>query len=189
MGHEHHSHSHWKNYDYERSDNLKRQYIPVDRVLKAIDPERRDVVVDVACGSGFFVPYIAEKVSEVIAVDSNSRALSYLKGRMGEDSTGNVTVINEDVCRYVPESGNKVFISTAFHDLECREEFIETYMSKLNSPPFIIIEIKPEAPMGPPGNIKISPGRLKEIFSKHGYCLNYSDELSMHYIHRYVASS
>lgn len=186
LAHDHFSHSHWKGYDYQKSDEMKRRYIPLSSVLKAVNPVPGDIIVDVACGSGFFSISLSGNVSEVIAIDSNEAALDHLRKKIAESGTDNVTVQHGDVCGFVPESGNKVFISNAFHDLSCREAFLSNYIKKLGNPVFILIEIKHEAPIGPPGNIKISEADLDRIFAEQGYVPDYREELEMHYIRRYV---
>lgn len=188
MPDEHHSHEHWKGYNYERSDEMKRRYIPPERVINAVQPSTEDIIVDVACGSGFFSFDLAEKAKEMIAIDSNIKATESIRAKIRDSGVDNITVISEDVCKFVPDRGNKVFISNAFHDISCRKSFLDSYTSELHYPQFILIEIKPEAPIGPPGNIKISENQLSDTFSEYGYRLDYSDNLEMHYIHRYTRS-
>lgn len=182
----HRDHSSWKHHDYSRSDRMKEQFIPLEKVIRAVDPEPDDVIVDAACGSGFYTLELAHRVSGVFAVDSNADAIEQLNARLRESGIENVNTVEGDICTYVPDSGNKVFISNAFHDLACGEEFIQHFAKGLNFPAFILIEFRKDASIGPPVEIRISESRLTEIFGLNGYALEYSDILEHHYIHRYV---
>lgn len=178
-------HSHWKNFNYDRSDRMKKDLIPMDKVMNVLEPKPEDTVVDAACGSGYFTLAIAPLVKTVISIDANATGLDTLRNRLIQMGTANVTVIQEDLCNFVPEAGNKIFLANAYHDLDCRHDLISKYSAALDGPDFILIEFKKNAVMGPPAEIKISESELEDIFSRHSYSLKASEELQMHYVHRY----
>lgn len=187
MPNHHHSHRDWTAFDYERSERMARDYIPLEPVLEAMNLQPSDIIVDAACGSGLFSVLFSSRVRKVLSIDSNSEALKYLEKKIHDQNIMNITMWSENLCTTIPVDGNKVFIANAFHDLDCREQFLDHFISSLNRPDFIFIEMRKDAPLGPPPEIKISEGELDQYMNSRGYILDFSRPLEYHYIHRYVS--
>lgn len=185
---DHDGERHWSHHDYARSDMMKDQFIPLKSVLNAVNPREDDIIVDAACGSGHYSLEFASRSRRVIAIDSGSDAIKIINEKIGRQAIKNIVPLRENLCKFVPDAGNKVFIANAFHDISCKEDFVRMYASKLNFPVFILIEFKKGPPIGPPDSIRIGEQELENIFKRAGYSLEYRDLLEVHYIHRYSKS-
>ncbi len=175
----------WHHFNYERAAEMRRKYIPIEKVLSVADLSTTDVIMDVGGGDGFYSNLFSEKCSKVYYVDASNSAVNMVKENLSGKSK--VEIIQEDICTMkLPKDLTKVFFSNSFHDLGCRESLIDR-ITEISSGTvmFILIEFKKDASIGPPESVKIHPDVLDSMFKRHGYTLEKREFLDAHYVSSY----
>lgn len=177
-------------FNYGHVAEQRKKYIPYQKVEEFVDPGNGDVILDIGAGDGFYSINFARKIvsGRVIAVELDKRATSLIEERKKTDSIPNVEIVNQDVCRNFPfREYTKVFFSNSFHDLPCREELLKNISSSSASGVQIFfIEFKKEIQeFGPPAEMRISEGELREELGKNGFRFTGRLELKAHYLHSY----
>ncbi len=178
-------------FDYGHVAELREKLIPYATVEKFVNPSSGDVIVDIGAGDGFYSVNFAKKVGpgKIISVEIDERGTSLLRGRMKENGVGNIQIEQQNACDEFQFKGfNKVFFSNTFHDLPCRSELVARLARSGNKGmEIILIEFKKEDhEFGPPENIRISEEELKREFGSQGFKFAGREELSHHYLHKYV---
>lgn len=176
----------WHHFNYERAAEMRKKYIPLEKVLSVVDLTSTDVILDVGGGDGFYSNLFSEKCSKVYYVDASDSAVNVVKENIS-GTRGNVEVLQDDICTMnLPKDLTKVFFSNSFHDLGCREKLIDRITEiSLEQVKFVLIEFKKDSSIGPPESVKIHPDELDSIFKRHGYKLEKRDFLQEHYISFY----
>lgn len=180
----------WHHHNYQASAEMRKKYIPFEKVISFVDLDSSDVIMDIGGGDGFYSKLFGEKCSKVYYVDASNPAIELIKEKLS-DASGNIEVIQEDVCSMkLPNDMNKVFFSNSFHDVECRENLIDKLTEASGKPlTFILIEFKKKASFGPPEYIKIGQDELDNIFRNHGYNLEKRELFQEHYISSYTKNT
>ncbi len=171
---------------YVAARNMRGQLIPDSYVIEMVGDGER--ILDAGCGDGYYSVLFSRFSRSVVAVDSNDIALRMLAERITEEKIDNIIVEKANLCDYVPHDAGLIFMSNSFHDLNCKENFIQKAVDSLDWPIFTLIEFKKNTPFGPPENIRFSESELESFFRRWGYTLDRRKSLTMHYIHRYVIS-
>ncbi len=83
-----------------RGQNFLISEIVYDKIIKAADLKKDDVVLEVGPGLGFLTVKLAKKVKKVIAVELDDKLVEVLRARLDEHGIGNVEVVNEDILRF-----------------------------------------------------------------------------------------
>ncbi|HUS04003.1 MAG TPA: 16S rRNA (adenine(1518)-N(6)/adenine(1519)-N(6))-dimethyltransferase RsmA [Dehalococcoidia bacterium] len=83
----------------------------VECILAAAELSYRDVVVEVGPGLGVLTKRLAEIVSEVIAVELDSRLVSMLRGKLA--SFPNAKIIHADILKVAPQQLLEDYLATA----------------------------------------------------------------------------
>ena len=176
----------WHHFNYERAAEMRKKYIPLEKVLSVVDLTSTEVIMDVGGGDGFYSNLFSEKCSKVYYVDASNSAVNMVKENIS-GTHSNVEVIQDDICTMnLPKDLTKVFFSNSFHDLGCREKLIDRIAEISHEQvKFILIEFKKDSSIGPPESVKIHPDELDSIFKRHGYKLEKREFLQEHYISSY----
>ena len=176
----------WHHFNYERAAEMRKKYIPLEKVLSVVNLSSTDVIMDVGGGDGFYSNLFSEKCSKVYYVDASNSAVNMVKENIS-GTHSNVEVIQDDICTMnLPKDLTKVFFSNSFHDLGCREKLIDRITEISHERvKFILIEFKKDSSIGPPESVKIHPDELDSIFKRHGYELEKREFLQEHYISSY----
>ena len=177
---------HFNNFNYEAAAEMRKKYISVDKVLKVADLKPEDVIMDVGGGDGFYSLLFSETVRRVLYVDPSEPAVALMRKKL-KDSNGMIEILKEDICEIkVPDDVTKIFFSNSFHDVNCRNQFLER-VSKTNGGrvDFVLVEFNKDADIGPPIHVKLGPDELDRIFSDHGYRRVQREVMEKHYVTRY----
>ena len=177
----------WHHHNYEKSAEMRKKYIPFEKVLSFVDLHKTDVIMDIGGGDGFYSKLFSERCTKVYYVDASNPAIELVKDKIPE-TQGNIEIMHEDICSmHLPGDMNKIFFSNSFHDIECREDLIDRLTESAGKPlTFILIEFKKKASFGPPESIKIGQDELDRIFQGHGYHLDKRELFQEHYVSSYV---
>ncbi len=176
----------WHHFNYERAAEMRKKYIPLEKVLSVVDLTSTEVIMYVGGGDGFYSNLFSEKCSKVYYVDASNSAVNMVKENIS-GTHSNVEVIQDDICTMnLPKDLTKVFFSNSFHDLGCRENLLNRITEISHERvKFILIEFKKDSSIGPPESVKIHPDDLDSIFKRHGYKLEKREFLQEHYISSY----
>jgi ubiquinone/menaquinone biosynthesis C-methylase UbiE len=111
------------NVQYTGEQNAK-----IEELLKFMNLEPSDFVLDLGCGTGFLFPYVAQKVKIVAGLDVSQKALKEAKER---------AKLFANVCLVRADADNSPFIDNVFDKI-----FAVTVLQNMPEPKVTIIEIK-----------------------------------------------
>ncbi len=172
--------------DYDEINNFREIYIPLDKVLNAVNVKDDDVILDIGAGTGFYAHTFSSYLKNGIsyAIEINKDAVKNILKIIPNNK--NLKIIEKNVCKLEVNGFNKVFFSNVFHDIECRE-YIFNLMEKNSMRPLkvILIEFNDKSPVGPPLDRRISHEKLKNIFEEKGYKFESHHDLEYNYIDVY----
>ena len=179
----------WHHFNYDAAAEMRKKYIPIEKVLQIVNPSGGDTIMDIGGGDGHYSVVFSQHCDKVIYVDPSSPAVDLMRKRT-EASQGKIEIYHDDICHMaLPRGFNKVFFSNSFHDIHCRDELISRLADNGNDVKFALIEFMKDADIGPPDFVKIGPDELDSIFSKHGYSMEKREILEKHYISLYSRKS
>ena len=141
-----------------------------ERILNTLNIQPGQTILDAGCGNGYMSKAFSNKVTQsgkVYALDPNRDFIEVLKN---ETQGTNIETIEGDITRRTKlndSSVDLIYLATVFHGFSKQkvQAFLEE-VKRLLKPNGVlaIVEIeKKETPLGPPLNIRFSPGELKEI--------------------------
>lgn len=177
----------WHHFNYERAAEMRKRYIPIEKVLSVAGLSDTDVIMDVGGGDGFYSTIFSEKCRKVYYVDASNPAVDIVREKLPA-TRGNIEILHGDICSIaLPGDLTKVFFSNSFHDLGCREKLIDRLgQASEGHLKFILVEFRKESSIGPPESVKIHSDELDGIFARHGYILERREVLEEHYISSYT---
>ncbi|ARD84288.1 methyltransferase [Ferroplasma acidiphilum] len=155
---------------YERIKEFREKYIPYNKIVEKMDLKPDDVIIDMGAGDGFYSKLFADKLKngKVYAIERNPDVLPHLQRNLMEMK--NFEVVNENMCHVDIKGFNKIFFSTVFHDIECREDIIDFMIRNSKKPLNVyLIEFNKKSAMGPPLDIRICHDELNKIFTESGF--------------------
>ncbi len=71
-----------------------------DEIVKVAEISEEDIVLEVGPGLGFLTARLAEKASQVIAVELDDRIAAYLNMAIDAQDVENIFIVNEDVLKF-----------------------------------------------------------------------------------------
>ena len=183
-------HGHWDNFDYARSNEMNKKYIPIEQILEFTALHEGEKLIDVGAGNGHYSIAFASAhpKSNITALEFGLKGLKLINENIKKSGIKNVEVIEADACSYEDYSKyDKVFLANVFHDLQCKEQLIKK-LSALLKPgsEMIILEFKEDSEIGPPKNIRIPEKRLELLMHDLGAKLSNSKEFEINYVHKYI---
>ncbi len=132
----------------------RRKAIPPADIIQRMHLSRKDVLVDVGAGIGYFSIPFSSRVKEVIAVDSEPKMLRVLEDRASRRRKYNIRPVLGDAL-YLPFddcSVDRVFLAFVYHELTLSALALEE-CSRVLAPKgrLTVVEFqKLETPFGPP---------------------------------------
>jgi len=141
-----------------------------ERILKALNIEAGQTIVDAGCGNGYMSKLFAERITQsgkVYAADSDSYFIDILRD---ETQGTNIETIERDLTKPIPlqaSSVDRIYISTVIHVFSKvqMQDFLREAQRLLKQDALLgIVEIeKKQTPFGPPLEFRYSPEELKSI--------------------------
>ncbi len=176
----------WHHFNYEHAAEMRKKYIPVERVLEVANLSKEDVVMDVGAGDGFYTFLFSEHVKKVIYVDPSEPAAKIAEKRKG--GVDNVEIRRENICEIeLPDGVTKVFFSNSFHDMKCKDRIIEDFSKSSDcNLEFVLVEFRKDADIGPPVHVKLGTDELDALFMRYGYEATKREIFEKHYVTRYT---
>jgi ubiquinone/menaquinone biosynthesis C-methylase UbiE len=144
--------------------------LDTDLILKTLDIEAGQIMLDAGCGNGYVSKLLAERVGQsgkVYALDKNNYFIQTLKK---ETQGSNIEPIEVDITSRIPLNDSSIdiiYVSTVMHIFSSKQiqDFLQEAKRLLKpNGTLAIVEIaKEETPFGPPLESRYSPQELKEI--------------------------
>ncbi|MEM3841069.1 MAG: class I SAM-dependent methyltransferase [Candidatus Micrarchaeaceae archaeon] len=179
----------WEGFDYARSRRIKNSLIPIDKVMRFIDPSSTDRILEIGAGDGEYAEALAKAAHSgvVVAMEFTEAASKLIEQRIVKSGLKNLELWRMNACLVEDFSKfEKIFMSDVFHDIECKDRLLEmVHKSAERGMQLILIEFKKSSKIGPPESIKLSEKQLDGIMSKHGFELLGRIELEQHYMAKY----
>lgn len=156
-------------------DNPERyKLIPIKEILANLNVTRKDKILDLGAGTGYFTFPIAEKTNEtVFALDIEQRMLDVLNERKDDFNTSNVEVI-KGLIENIPMESNKVhraIASMVLHEVEPLSKGLQEIKRVLKDEgQGILVEWeKEETENGPPLHHRIHSQDMKKAVEQEGF--------------------
>ncbi len=172
---------------YDGVGEFREKYIPYNEIIKMADLKDDDIIIDMGAGDGFYSLLFSNYIKNgtIYSVERNPEAIELINKKTG--GIKNIKIINEDICGLKIRGFNKIFFSTVFHDIKCRDYVIDFIKNNSKKPlTAILIEFKKNSIRGPPADIKIDHDELKNIFESNGFTLKYHRDFLYNYVDIYV---
>lgn len=148
----------------------RRRAIPPADVIQRMQISKKDVLVDIGSGIGYFSIPLAAKVKEVVALDSEPKMLKVLEQRASRRGRRNIQTLLGDAL-YLPfddGSVDRVFLAFVYHELAMPALVIEE-CSRILRPKgrFTVVEFqKWDTPFGPPVKDRKPPEHVEQRAKK-----------------------
>lgn len=148
----------------------RRKAIPPGEVIERMHVSRKDSVLDLGAGIGYFSIPLSAKVKEVVAVDAEPRMLKVLEQRASRGKRANVhTLVGEALSLPVPDGAfDRVFLAFVYHELAMPALVLEE-CSRVLGPGgrLTVVEFQRwETPFGPPVSERKPPEHVERRAKK-----------------------
>lgn len=159
----------------ERADRA--QWQKPDAVVKALNLEGDEVLVDLGAGSGYFSFRFAKAVPKgrVYALDTQAEMVRHVHHKAMREGTSNVQgqVIKPDD-PVLPDGADVVFVCDVLHHVKDRSAWLRKIHGQMPSDAkLVLIEFKTgKLPEGPPETLKIPKAELIELCKGAGFTVN-----------------
>jgi SAM-dependent methyltransferase len=127
--------------------------------------------VDLGAGTGYFVPHLARAVGEqgrVLALDVEPKMVEWLVARVAREglTRAEARLAAPADPGLAPSSVDVVLVVNVWHHIDDRPAYLARLASALRpGGRLCLVEIKPEAPFGPPAAHRLTPAALKQELS------------------------
>lgn len=148
----------------------RREAVPPMEVIERMAVSRKDVVLDLGAGIGYFSIPLSSRVKEVIAVDSEPKMLGALGARASRGRRKNIRALLGDALSLpVPdESVDRVLMAFVYHELAMPALVLEE-CSRVLRPKGSLTVVdfqKAETPFGPPVADRKPPSHVERRAAK-----------------------
>jgi len=181
-GHKHEGHkhrpAHHHSFEPERfvkrweGPERDREQRPVE-VLKACGLSEGMRVVDLGAGTGYFLPHLSRAVGDsgyVQALDLEPKMVEWMRRRIHREGLSNAEALSTPADTTPLKEGavDRILIVNVWHHIDARRPYLEHLVSRLKPQGALcIVEIKRDAPHGPPLKHRLSPRELQAELSAH----------------------
>jgi ubiquinone/menaquinone biosynthesis C-methylase UbiE len=165
------------------SSDERKKLLPPDKILNMMNLKKRDVLLDVGAGKGYFAIPALELVGEkglVIAADISGKMLDLLLNDSGKKSNLQTILCDRDNIAVKADSVDKVLMSVVLHEVDNAVEYLKMLKNLLKkSGHLFIIEWNPGADgMGPPEHERISKNNLEKFLIQAGYTIQHFEDIN-----------
>jgi ubiquinone/menaquinone biosynthesis C-methylase UbiE len=160
----------------------RRRAIPPDEVIERMGVSKKDILLDLGAGIGYFSIPLSSKVKEVVAVDSEPKMLGIIEQRAARRRRSNIrTLLGEALSLPVPdESFDRVLLAFVYHELAMPALVLEE-CSRVLRPEgrLTVVDFqKCETPFGPPVEERKTPEHVEKRAKKRFLMkAHYSEEV------------
>jgi ubiquinone/menaquinone biosynthesis C-methylase UbiE len=174
---------------HKLEDPERLKWLPPEEVIARIGPVLGMTIADVGTGTGYFAFPFAKAVGsegKVLAVDFQKEMLEKLRHKLsGFGAQQNVVLVQGEAARTTlpGNSCDLVFMSNLWHELDDDAGVLREVKRLLRPGGRVAIldwraDLVP--PPGPPVAHRVSLETLRQVLSRHGWTVNYSENVGMH---------
>ena len=142
----------------------RRKAIPKEDIVPKLGLSKRDIVVDLGAGIGYFTSPMAERASEVICIDIEPQMLSILASRMRGLGAGNVRLIRGEMTALpiADSSIDLVLAAFVYHEVADHAKLMDecARVLKLSGHLVVIDFQKRRTTIGPPVSERKTPAHV-----------------------------
>jgi ubiquinone/menaquinone biosynthesis C-methylase UbiE len=151
-------------------------FLQPEEIVKQLNIGKEAVIADYGCGAGYFTIPLA-KIAEkgiVYAFDILDTALESVKGRAKLERLFNIetkqcNLEEPNASGLADNSIDLILLANILFQSSKKTDIIKEAKRILKqNGEIVIIDWKPNQPMGPPSNLIISPDKIKEITKNQG---------------------
>ncbi len=164
-------------FDVKRAEILdspdRTQFLNPDSILDKIGLERKMVLADLGCGTGFFTIPVSLRVKKVYALDVQREMLDILQDKIKKQKIANIeTILSEESSIPLPDGSVDILLmANVFHELEDRSAILEEGKRILSSRgKLAIVDWKKiEMDFGPPLEERLAEEEIISICKDSGF--------------------
>ncbi len=164
-------------FDVKRAEILdspdRTQFLNPDSILDKIGLERKMVLADLGCGTGFFTIPASLRVKKVYALDVQREMLDILQAKIKKQKLANIELIlsKESSIPLPDDSVDILLMANVFHELEDRSAILEEGKRILSSRgKLAIVDWKKiEMDFGPPVEERLAEEEIISICKDGGF--------------------
>ncbi|WP_339059997.1 class I SAM-dependent methyltransferase [Tepidibacillus marianensis] len=149
----------------------RRKMLPPDQVLRYLNLEETDQVLDLGAGIGYFSIPIAKRVKKVIAVEVSEEMLQYLKEESAKEEINNIEFVQHEIETLPFENryADKVIVSLVLHEVRDLNQTLGEIQRvlKLDGKLMVIEWEKKISDSGPPMEERLESSQLKTTLDKY----------------------
>lgn len=94
---------------FDESQDLDR----ISRLLKHINPSKKDRLIDIGCGSGLILPIIHKKIKQYVGIDFSEQFIALAKKKQKMYGIDNASFLCDNICDYASKEERKFQIALA----------------------------------------------------------------------------
>lgn len=144
----------------------RRKLIPQDDIVRMLRLSRRDTLVDLGAGIGYFSLPASTRAGRVIAIDIEVKMFEALRNRIAVRAIRNIDLIRGDVSSLPLATGSADHILAAFvyHEVQDTAMLLRecARVLALDGHLTVIDFQKRETPLGPPVEERMTPGEVQK---------------------------
>lgn len=165
------------------------------KVIKYCDIQAGMTVVDLGAGTGYFTRYLSDQVKQqgkVLALDIEPKMVAWLKAKTQKQHWTNVDVklVQADDPQLKESSIDRILIVNVWHHIDARPLYLNKLKRALRDNGVLcIVEIKKDAPYGPPIKFRLTEDELQSELRKGGMGQFETMNLSTQYVLKSVKLS
>jgi len=148
----------------------RKEAIPSEEIVKRMGISKKDIVVDLGAGIGYFTFPIAELAKTVIAVDIEPKMIEILELRAAERRLAKVKILRAEITAIPVESESVDHVLAAFvyHEVSSQKEFVrECARVLVPSGRLTVVDFqKRETAFGPPVQERKTPEHVETTAAK-----------------------
>ena len=148
----------------------RRKLIPKEDIVARLGIKKRDTVIDLGAGIGYFSIPLAKNAGSVLALDLEPRMLAVLSERIRSMKMSNIHMVRADMTSLPVADGSvdHVFAAFVYHEVPRPTRLLEEIRRALRAGGILtIIDFqKWETPIGPPVSERKTPEQVERAASR-----------------------
>jgi len=173
--------AHWaKIFDDPERDAWQKPH----EVIRALQFKPDAVIADIGAGTGYFTARLAHMTPKgrVYAVDAEAEMTQYLNERTKREGMRNVQVL---LARPgdpgLPEAADLILFVNVYHHIEDRTVYFRRLRTSLkDGGRLVVIDFRPDSPVGPPRTARVDAGQVAAELGKAGFRVTESHDFLPH---------